>query len=239
MLLIDAGNSRIKWGWHDGGMWLKSGWVPTGDADQLEAAWSGLEKPRRILASNVAGDKVRRQIERACREWAVAVEWIAAATRQCGVTNYYERPDQLGPDRWAALIAAWSMLGSSCVVVNAGTAVTVDALSAAGVFLGGAIVPGQHAMRTALAQSTAALTQADGQYRAFPVNTADAVYTGVLMAMAGAVEHMRAVLAREQGGATVCLLSGGDADLLLPLLSGKTMKVDNLVMEGLLRIAKT
>lgn len=239
ILVIDAGNSRIKWGRHTGDAWLEKGWIATRDVGRLSETWAKLEIPVKVVASNVAGAKVRGEIERACQGWPVAVEWVGAVESQCGVSNNYQRPEQLGPDRWAALIAAWNMVHGGCVVVNAGTAVTVDALSDAGVFLGGAIVPGLQAMRRALADSTTAIAVAEGQYHAFPDNTADAVYTGALMALAGAVEQMRAALARELGGEAACILSGGDADLLLPLLSGKTMKVDNLVMEGLVRIAKT
>lgn len=239
ILIIDAGNSRIKWGWHDGSSWLKRGWVATVDAALLHGSWDELDIPQKIVVSNVAGEKVRALIAQACQGWLVETEWVVAVERQCGVKNSYEQPAQLGADRWAALIAARSMSRTGCVVVNAGTAVTVDALSAEGVFWGGVIVAGVHALRRAVADSTAAITEAAGQYRVFPVNTADAVYSGALSALAGAVEQMRTSLAREQGVEPMCILSGGDADLLMPLLSGKTMLVDNLVMEGLIRIATT
>jgi type III pantothenate kinase len=92
-------------------------------------------------------------------------------------------------------------------------------------------------MLRALTESTAAIKEGGGHYRDIPKNTPDAVYSGALSAMVGAVWHMNALLAGEIKRAPTCLLSGGDAQLLLPLLSGKTRMVDNLVLDGLVRVA--
>lgn len=237
ILALDAGNTRIKWGLHDGNSWLSKGWVASADATGQGEAWKGIAAPDQIVVSNVAGQQVAVQIEAACKDWPARIEWISAVESQCGVRNGYEIPSQLGSDRWAALIAARAIAPEGCVVVNAGTAMTVDALTAEGVFMGGMIVPGLAAMRRALAESTAALGEGGGYYRDLPRNTSDAVYTGALSAMVGAIWHMNALLAGEIKRAPTCLLSGGDAQLLLPLLSGKTRMVDNLVLDGLLRIA--
>ncbi|MHB1621520.1 MAG: type III pantothenate kinase [Sulfuricella sp.] len=237
ILAVDAGNTRIKWGLHDGNSWVSQGWIATADGAGLCDAWTGLAAPERIVAANVAGSQVAIQIEEACKGWPARVEWVVAVESQCGVRNGYEIPSQLGSDRWAALIAARAIAPEGCVVVNAGTAMTVDALTAEGVFLGGMIVPGLTTMLLALAESTAAIGEGSGHYRDLPKNTPDAVYSGALSAMVGAVWHMNALLAGEIKRAPACLLSGGDAQWLLPLLSGKTRMVDNLVLDGLLRIA--
>lgn len=235
ILAVDAGNTRIKWGLHDGSGWLEKGWVATADATELRDSWNGLH-PDKVVISNVAGAPVRAHLADACSRWPVEVFWVVAAEVQCGVHNAYENPAQLGSDRWAALIAARTIAPQGCVVVNAGTAVTVDALTANGRFLGGAIVPGLAAMRRALAGSTAAVAVEDGGFKTFPCNTADAVYSGALAAMAGVIGRMAADLCREQKQEPVCLLSGGDAALLAPLLSTKTRLVDNLVLDGLIRV---
>lgn len=237
ILAVDAGNTRIKWGLHDGNSWQAKGWLATADVAGLGEAWKGLAAPERIVASNVAGPQVAMPIEAACKSWPAKIQWVVAVENQCGVRNGYEIPLQLGSDRWAALIAARAIAPEGCVVVNAGTAMTVDALTADGVFLGGMIVPGLAAMLRALAESTAAIGEGGGHYRDIPQNTSDAVYSGALSAMVGAVWHMNAALAGEIKRAPTCLLSGGDAPLLLPLLSGKTRMVDNLVLDGLIRIA--
>jgi type III pantothenate kinase len=237
ILAVDVGNTRIKWGLHDGNSWQNQGWIATADGAGLRDAWKGLAAPERIVVSNVAGPRVVMQMEEACKAWPAPIQWIAAVESQCGVRNGYEIPSQLGSDRWAALIAARAIALEGCVVVNAGTAMTVDALTAEGVFLGGVIVPGLATMLRALAENTAALGEGGGHYTDLPRSTADAVYSGALSAMVGAVWHMNALLAGEIKRAPTCLLSGGDARLLLPLLSGKTRMVDNLVLDGLIRIA--
>lgn len=239
ILAIDAGNSRIKWGGYAGAAWQERGSCLTVDSAQMKHLLATFPQPVKIIASNVAGAAVRNDILQACRHWPVPVEWLVAAANQCGVHNGYQNPSQLGSDRWAALIAARGLWLGDCVVVQAGTAVTIDALAASGEFVGGMIVPGAGAMRQALASSTAAIRETAGQFAAFPVNTADAVYSGALSAVAGAIERMRLSLAQRQGAEVLCLLSGGDAELLLPLLSGNTRMVDNLVMEGLIRVANT
>jgi type III pantothenate kinase len=237
ILAVDSGNTRIKWGLHDGNSWLSKGWVATKDVADLGDAWNGLAAPDRIVASNVAGPQVAMQMEEACKGWPARIQWAVAVERQCGVINGYETPSQLGSDRWAALIAARAIAPEGCVVVNAGTAMTVDGLTADGAFLGGLIVPGLATMLRALAENTVAIGEGGGHYRDIPKNTPDAVYSGALSAMVGAVWHMNALLAGEIKRAPTCLLSGGDAQLLLPLLSGKTRMVDNLVLDGLIRIA--
>lgn len=237
ILALDAGNTRVKWGLHDGNSWLSKGWVASADATGLVEAWKGIASPDRIVVSNVAGTQVAVQIEAACKGWSAQIRWISAVESQCDVRNGYEIPAQLGSDRWAALIAARAIAPEGCVVVNAGTAMTVDALTAEGVFMGGLIIPGLATMLRALAESTAAIGEGGGHYRDLPRNTPDAVYSGALSAMVGAVWHMNALLAGEIKRAPTCLLSGGDAQVLLPLLSGKTRMVDNLVLDGLLRIA--
>jgi type III pantothenate kinase len=237
ILAADAGNTRIKWGLHDGNSWHAKGWVATANGAGLGDAWKGLGEPDHIVVSNVAGPQVAMLIEEACQGWPARIHWVVAVESQCGVRNRYEISSQLGSDRWAALIAARAIAPEGCVVVNAGTAMTVDALTADGVFLGGLIVPGLATMLRALTESTAAIKAGNGHYRDIPQNTPDAVYSGALSAMAGAVRHMNALLSGEIGRAPTCLLSGGDARLLLPLLSGRTRMVDNLVLDGLIRIA--
>lgn len=239
ILAIDAGNSRIKWGCHAGGAWQEKGWLATADCAALSEVLMALPAPDRIMVSNVAGEAVRASIIAACRRWPRPVEWLVATASQCGVINGYRNPAQLGSDRWAALIAARGLCAGDCIVVHAGTAVTVDALSADGEFVGGVIVAGVKTMRQALAVGTVALDESSGEFAAFPLNTADAVCSGALSAVAGAVERMRQALAQRQGAAVTCLLSGGDAPQLLPLLSANTRMVDNLVLDGLIRIAMT
>ena len=232
ILAIDAGNSRIKWGWHDGDAWLKSGAAAHAEILSLRNAWQALPPPQTVVIANVAGEKIRPLLEPVLSGFNAKTHWVESRAVQCGVRNGYDAPVQLGADRWAAAIAAWHLCRQACIIVNAGTAVTVDALSHDGVFLGGLILPGTSLMREALAQNTE-LKFPRGRFRRFPANTADAIESGILQALLGAVERMRAAL----GGEATCLLSGGATLELAPHLNPPAKVVDNLVLEGLVLIA--
>jgi type III pantothenate kinase len=188
-----------------------------------------------VIVANVAGAPAAERIAEAVSRFGLRVQWVEAREEQCGVRNTYAEPARLGPDRWAALIGARHLHAGACVVVNAGTTLTADALNAEGIFVGGFIVPGFTLMRAALASNTALLKLGDGHFSFFPDNTADAMYSGALNALAGAVDRMLHYLNETGEAEASILLSGGDATLLEPMLSAPRL-VDNLVLEGLLRI---
>jgi len=237
ILAIDAGNSRIKWGLHEDGSWSAQGWIETARAAGLARAWAKMPAPDAVVASNVAGPRVARSLAGASRRWGKRVRFVRGAERQCGVTSSYDNPRQLGADRWAALIGARHLRRDACVVVNAGTTLTADALSADGVFLGGIIVPGLDLMRASLARGTAGLRPRGGRFAHFPARTADAIESGAINALAGAIDRMQGYLMEAGGSAPMILVSGGAAPLVAPRLSGAVEVVDNLVLEGLIRIA--
>jgi len=179
-LLIDAGNHRLKWavtrapipdsGLDSGRGTNRDSGLDIGEAVTIDrnapaelhaalaAAWAGLE-PAAVWASCVAGPAVEKVITAvAGRVWNLQPAFIASPARQAGVVNSYPQPARLGGDRWAALVGARRMFPRRAViVVDAGSAVTVDALDAGGVFRGGVILPGARAMREALRRQTANL----------------------------------------------------------------------------------
>lgn len=240
ILCIDAGNSLVKWGSARDGQWLAQGRVAHADIPRLAERWQGFGVPQKVVISNVAGEKVRSALNVLFVRWRLNPVWISASEAQCGIRNGYEQPGQLGSDRWAAMIAAWERAGGACVVVGAGTALTADALSSDGEFIGGAIMPGFRLMLDALARKIPQLSAPNhGALRIFPSNTADAVQTGVRLAMAGMVDRMRDSLQNKTNGSVACIVSGGGAEELRGLLPGDSQFVDNLVLEGLLRIAQS
>ena len=237
ILAIDAGNSRIKWGVHEDGSWRVQGWVATAQPVRLAREWGKLEPPAVIIATNVAGERVARSIVSATRRLKRRVCFVTSVASQCGVKNSYDRPSQLGADRWAALIGARHLHRGPCLVVNAGTTMTVDALAADGVFLGGMIVAGTDLMRGALARKTAQLRPRGGKFAYFPARTADAIESGTVNALAGAVERMLRFMCEAGQETPLAMLSGGAARFIAPHLNGTVEVVDNLVLEGLIRIA--
>lgn len=237
VLAIDAGNTRIKWGLADIAGWMRQGHVDTASAATLRREWEAARVDR-VIVSNVAGPRARDAIVSAVAQLDAGVVWAEAVARQCGVRNSYAVPSQLGADRWAGLIGAWHLFGTACVVVNVGTTMTVDALSVEGVFLGGCIVPGPDLMRVALARNTAQLPDQDGAFRFFPDRTEDAIASGIANALAGAVDRLLRYMAEAGQGEPLVILSGGASATIENRLNARVAPVDNLVLEGLLRIAR-
>ena len=237
ILAIDSGNSRIKWGWHDAQHWVHQGAAPQADIAALQQQWKSLPLPSQIIVSNVAGEQVGAALATMLLHWPVHARWITSTAFQCGVRNYYSNPAQLGTDRWAALIAVWTRQQQACLVVNAGTAMTIDALSDTGEFLGGIIVPGLKIMCQTLQENTAALALDKGEFHEYPDNSADAVYSGALQAMTGAVERMARTLATSLGHTPLCILSGGSAHAIKSRLPLEAQIIESLVLDGLVAIA--
>lgn len=206
--------------------------MPLSGLVKLKGIWKKIPPVDRIVVVNVAGHAARRQLDGILPHQG-ATTWVAAKRHECGVTNGYGKPAQLGADRWAALIGAWSMFRGPCLVVAAGTATTVDVLRGDGTFAGGMILPGLELMKRSLAQNTAGLPMARGRFSAAPRNTADAIESGCLLAQTGAIERTFATM---EPGAT-CVLAGGAAPRIAPHLSIPVRLVDNLVLEGLVRMA--
>ena len=232
---IDAGNSRIKWGIHDGTSWVKQGSVPTEDAAALAGIAAHWPADARVVACSVAGATVESTIEKVVGERGLPLFWARSEASAHGVRNGYDQPERLGADRWAALIGARSKVRGACLVVCAGTATTVDWLDGAGNFRGGLILPGVNLMLAALARNTAQLPHAEGEYRAEPHNTMDAIVSGCLNAQAGAIERMFAKVSAEERAD--CLMTGGAAYRILPCLGIPCRMEGALVLDGLLRYA--
>lgn len=228
-LLIDCGNTRIKWGLRENGIWLARGNSGHGELEGLASTWQGLA-PGCAIGSNVAGIGIGNGIEKILP--GLKFEWIRARISQCGVRNGYEEPEKLGSDRWAALIAARKLLPEGGIVIGAGTALTVDILDDEGYFEGGYILPGLHAIMRSVMNSTR-LEIHGGHFSSMPSNTEDAVYSGAILALTGAVEKISAMMQEP-----MCLIHGGDAALLLPHLEAKVEMKDNLVLEGLAEISE-
>ncbi len=242
ILAIDAGNSRVKWGWfqrdgHGGGVWSGIANVSliefAASSDHINPFSATHANPSRIVVSNVAGEGAHQLIVNWTSIFDAVPEWVHGARELCGVRSRYDRAEQLGPDRWAALLAARALVPArACLVVNAGTCTTVDMLSAQGEFTGGVILPGVDLMRFVLHEHTGRLPLQSGSFVDAPRNTVDAIETGVRQAQAGAVERMYRIL----GGDSACLVSGGGGPALIERLEPPCRYVENLVLEGLARI---
>lgn len=234
IVCLDSGNTRIKWGVHDGGQWLGQGAVAQADVAQLARLLADWPRPDRVMLANVAGAKAGRRIREQLADWLPVFREVRAEYQRCGVTNLYRNPEQLGVDRWCALIGARGLSRSAALVVMAGTATTIDSLDAEGNFLGGLIVPGSDLMLRSLARETAALPFAAGVYAAHPRCTDDAIVSGAIEAQAGAIERAFSRLPETDA---CCLLSGGNAEAIAYCLVIPHVVTHNLPLEGLKRLA--
>lgn len=229
-LLLDAGNTRLKWVVVENGTWLEQGHVAYVDLSRLPQVVRAGDAC--FIASVVKQDHAE-QIGALLDSAGVIPHWLKTEAWYQDVKNSYANPRQLGVDRWMGLIAARKRSRHPTLVVSVGTAMTVDALSAEGVFLGGLIVPGFELMQASLRQGTAGIAEEAGTWQGFPRCTADAVQSGVVAALCGAIQQQHARLSEMAGMQAHCMMTGGGASVLLPHLSLSVEQVPALVLEGI------
>ncbi len=237
-LLLDIGNSRVKWALVQGTEWLADGASSHEEHEKLLHEWARFPAPEKAVASNVAAPERARPYASFWQARGVPLHWMQAGRECAGVRNLYDHPERLGSDRWAALVGAWSRVRGASLIVSAGTAVTVDALNERGEFLGGLILPGRQLMWKSLSDGTHALQPPAGEAVAFPRNTADAMTSGIATAMACTIQSAFQRLASSTRKPPLCLLTGGDADWLANQLPIGVIIAPRLVLEGLLVMAQ-
>lgn len=235
-LLVDIGHCRVKWGLAragepDGPAGFPR---PAGDpADAFDAAWSGLRPERVVVCSVVGAEPVEALGQWVRSVWDIPVVELRARERSGALVNAYPEPAGLGSDRWANLLGARALLGPvDAVVVDAGTAVTVDAVRADGCHLGGAIQAGLQAGRAGLRAAAPALP-AEIAEGALPArDTSTAIGAGTLVGLAGAVGRVAAAVGAELS-APRRVLTGGDAGRLAPWLDPGWHHDPALTLRGL------
>ena len=247
-LVIDVGNTRLKWALYEhatfGARQIAYGAIVHEEIDDLaQETWSQFvhagNRPTGMLGCIVAGEAVKRRVEEQLIEaWQLPANWMLPVAQECGLTNGYDSPSRLGADRWAAMIGARQHYTNLPIVLAiVGTAVTVEAITPYGKFMGGMILPGFGLMLEALENGTAGLRVYPGDVLDFPKNTSDALMTGGADAIAGAVERMYMRLAKHCGAAPVLVITGGAAPKLIPSLQIANTLQEQLIFEGLLTIA--
>lgn len=244
ILLIDVGNSRIKWRLlrGDGTLSPVDAYAHNG-ADPRQwvgELWVGMDRPDKLIVANVAGNRVAHAIDAwAQRYWRLEPRFAVSKIHELGVHNGYDSPEHLGVDRWVAMIGARTVTQQNCVVIDCGTAVTADALTAIGDHLGGVILPGVRLMHAALYKNTAlAIQQPPDGIVVLGTNTRDCIWGGTVYALAAAIDRLSAEMAAAMNGPAVNLLTGGNGAALLPYLRGDYRVEPDLVFIGLTQIAR-
>lgn len=242
-LLLDVGNSRVKWGVLDDGEIRRTGHISQDDIRQQGLPVLTTRLPRRVdavYASNVAGTTFATRLSGVIgMHCNLDVRFARSEKRGWGVTNSYRQPRRLGVDRWVAMIGAWAELQSTCLVVDAGTAVTIDAIDDQGVHLGGQIIPGMETMLSALSSATSDIPlvkpsakSTRDRLKMFGKNTSAAVREGAENAITGAVERAYRTLSASTAE-PIIVLTGGGASRILRSLEQAVLHRPHLVLNGL------
>jgi type III pantothenate kinase len=262
-LLIDAGNSRIKWTMVNAdAAQLASGALTHGGDDRPD--WSNLPMPSGAWLSNVAGENAAARIAALLdTRWPqLPLTTIRARAQQCGVTNSYATPHALGSDRWAGMIGAHAAFpGEHLLIATFGTATTLEALRADGCFVGGLIAPGWTLMMRSLGEHTAQLPTLDANAARgllnsagssdaapgtsdsprrgpfFATDTPRSLSAGCTLAQAGLIERMWRDLQDEWQVPVRLVVSGGAVDEVASALKVPHTRHDSLVLSGLALIA--
>lgn len=235
-LLLDLGNTRLKWALEDHGRWHAQGAAAwTEDLALLAATWQTLPVPVAAFGASVVDAEREHAAAAQVRAlFGLEVTWLRTPAMACGVRNAYPEPGRLGVDRFLAMVAARAAGAGDCVLIGVGTALTLDALAADGRHLGGLIAPGPRLMQQALLGATAQVRpRGDGVLVDAADNTSDAVVSGCWHAAAALVERFVARMAPRFGEAPTVRLDGGDAAGLVPLLGLPASMVEHGVLHGL------
>ena len=247
ILVVDIGNTRIKWACVSGrdlvdpGQAVHEG-IPVAALESLANAAPG--RPDRVVAVNVAGQSFGAAFaDMVKRRWDLAPEFVTTEHRGHGVRCAYPDPSRMGSDRWVALIAGFRLAAGAACVIDAGTAVTLDAVDSGGRHLGGLILAGPRVIAAALDRQTSGIGETRGRSRPgrwaaiLGTSTDEAVARGAMLGLAGALDRAMSAVVGELDEQPAVYLTGGDATRLSPWLETPCKHRPYLVLEGLGSIA--
>lgn len=242
ILVIDVGNTRLKWAWlTSAGLSDQQAIVHRGAKPKLwtAALFDTTQKPERVLIANVAGEAMGKKLTRLTKKYfGVRAEFVSASRNFHELTNGYLDPSLLGPDRWLAVIGAWTIARTVLCVVDAGTAVKVDSVDASGRHLGGLIAPGIHMMRETLLTKTSDIARAvemstPSMAGVLANNTIGAVSRGAVFALAGMADRAAEAIEQSTGVKPRLFVTGGDAGMITSVMRTRGEIVPDLVLQGL------
>ena len=244
-LLIDIGNTRIKWAMlRDGELTPQQavayeGWTAKQVRDCVLARET---RPQAVWASNVGGDAIARAVSEAAQQcWSLMPNFVRSTAALCGVTNAYAQPQQLGVDRLLAVIGAYRQAKGAACVASIGTAATVDGVTKTGQHLGGVIAPGPDMMIASLLKNTSDIAQRASASASsdatssslFASNTLSGVQQGAAYALAALVERALDAMREQLGESPPLFLTGGAAERVASALRAPYRLTPDLVLRGL------
>lgn len=240
-LLVDIGNSRIKWS--DRQRLLK-GDVSTASCidlqSMLESEWIQIQPPDSVWISCVASERLMNHLSDWIKDtWSITPYFAKTVPEQLGVVNGYANPVQLGVDRWLSLIGARDLFSRALIIVDCGTATTIDAMDQSGQHIGGLILPGLRMMRDSLLGNTAIPESGAPSVKSyFAQDTATGIDSGRVLSTICLIESVAEALRDKVGGEVNCVLTGGSAEEIKDTLTMNFYHEPNLVLQGLALVAR-
>jgi type III pantothenate kinase len=231
VLLVDAGSTRMKW-------LLRAGQESARDSlvhrREMASAVDSLPDADRVVVASVLGESLEKELLRVLADRYGRKPDIVTATRSCcGVTSAYTDPAQLGVDRLLGMAAGWNRVKGACLVVDCGTAVTLDMVDQDGQHLGGQLIPGLRLMVDSLVAGTRLAVTPTLPEQVWGDDTAACVSSGVFRSIAALIDRMAEECPGAERGAARVLMTGGDAPAVASLLRAPLRICPDLVLEGL------
>jgi type III pantothenate kinase len=235
VLLIDLGNSRMSWTFYSEGeiQAVNSCSTMAEIMLEIEAQWRDIS-PVPVYIANVAGSELQQVLLRWFEtHWHSTPVVLRSQHLAHGVTNAYSRPEELGVDRWLALIGARAMSWLPVCVVDCGSAVTIDVMDASGIHQGGIIIPGYEMMLSSLKRGTAIpeFQQHAGSLGLLGKSTSECIHTGCVNSIAAIIDRVM------QSGSQLqrLFITGGNAAIITPLLEHPSRLIPDLVFRGMVQ----
>lgn len=245
LLVVDVGNTQTHFGTFDGER-LVEHWrlatVRQSTADELGAALRNLLELRGVNMGQIDASIVSSTVPELGPEWAEMTERylghrmiVVGPGIRTGMPLRYDNPREIGADRLVNAVAAHALLGGPCVVVDFGTAITYDPVSAEGEYLGGIISPGVEISLDALTERAAKLPKIDvaPPRSLIGKTTIDAIRSGIVYGFAGQVDGILTRLCEELGGDCATIATGGLASAIVPFCSTIDRVDELLTLTGL------
>jgi len=247
MLLIDIGNSRIKWAaWQNNQMVGYSSMAYSEDNLQegLIKNLSGISRTgfdqQRVCVCSVASESINQLVFRWFEtHWQISAEFIETQNRQCGVVNAYHKTSDLGVDRWLGMLAAYQRHKKAVCIIDCGTAVTFDVVNETGQHLGGLIMPGLQMMQQALLIGTQRIDSIQGQVSSLADNTQDAVIGGCTHLLVSGLDGLYRKYSKQFDGELMCVMTGGDGEKLSNAMESNCHYEEDLILYGLYLAARS
>jgi type III pantothenate kinase len=245
LLVVDVGNTQTHLGTYEGDV-LVEHWrfatVRSSTADELGAALRNLLALRGMTFADLHASIVSSTVPQLRPEWQAAASrylghelLVVGPGLRTGMPIRYDNPREIGPDRLVNAVAGFEKVGGPCAIVDFGTAVTHDVVSADGEYLGGVIFPGIEISLDALSERAAALPTIDliEPRTLIGKSTVDAIRSGVIYGFAGAIDGILRRLLDELGDETDVIATGGLADAIVPFTEHIDETDDLLTLTGL------